>query len=65
VADLRRGRGSETDDGDVADVPGDDGEADEVRLDAGKTMASSACSKMCWNRDEVRTEKLLAVVIFG
>jgi hypothetical protein len=65
VADLRQGRGSETDDGDVADVPGGDGEADEVRLDAGKTMASSACSNMCWNTDEVRTEKLLAVVIFG
>jgi hypothetical protein len=30
--------------GDVVDVPGGDGEADEVRLDAGKTMGSSACS---------------------
>jgi hypothetical protein len=29
--DLRRGRGSGTDDGDVVDVPGGDGEADEVQ----------------------------------
>jgi hypothetical protein len=32
------------DDGGVASVPGGDGEADEVRLDAGKMMASSMCS---------------------
>jgi hypothetical protein len=32
------------DDSDIAGVPGGDEEVDEVRLDAGKTIESSACS---------------------
>jgi hypothetical protein len=32
------------DDGDIAGIPEGDEEVDEVRLDAGKTIESSACS---------------------
>jgi hypothetical protein len=43
-----------------------DGQVDDgVRRDEGNPMASAACSNSCWNGDEVRTEKLLAAVIFG
>jgi hypothetical protein len=37
--DLRQGRGSGTDEGDVSDVPGGDGEVDEVQKGSVRLLA--------------------------
>jgi hypothetical protein len=39
AVDLRRGRGSGTNEGDVSDVPGGDGEADEVQRGSVRLLA--------------------------
>jgi hypothetical protein len=39
AVDLRRGRGSRTDEGDVSDVPGGDGDADEVQRGSVRLLA--------------------------
>jgi hypothetical protein len=39
AVDLRRGRGSGKDEGDVSDVPGGDGEADEVQRGSVRFLA--------------------------
>jgi hypothetical protein len=53
------------DEGDVSDVPGDDGVVDEKRLDAGKTMASSACLIGSWCDGMGRLEMRGAAMCFG
>jgi hypothetical protein len=39
AVDLRRGHGSGTDEGDVSDVPGGDGDADEVQRGSVRLLA--------------------------
>jgi hypothetical protein len=53
------------DGGDYAVAPGGDGEFDGVRLDAGKTMASSECSFSSRPEGEGRLEMCGVRVSFG
>jgi hypothetical protein len=53
----RRAPALKSDGGDDAVAPGGDGEVDEERLDAGKTMASSTCSIGSWCDGEGRLEE--------
>jgi hypothetical protein len=59
------GDGSGLIDGDEAGVPGGDGEVDEVRLDAGKSMVSSTNSIASRHGAERRLESLRGPTCFG